>query len=317
MRDAYSFLDLRDQFHSLSTMRKKIFLLACCFSLFAASLRAQPYIDIVNVQYQQFLKTPYTNSPEMNLFTGEWTASVTLPLVLKNKDIILIGASYDQLILQSNEGSATTTTRLHVPALQLGYLRQWKNEKWSTLFFVLPKISSDFTSLSGDDYQAGGLVLMNYKKNKKIKYHFGIYYNQEYFGPFFIPLLGLDWKVSPKINIFGILPSTANFEYKFNKILYAGASYKSITASYRLGDGTFLRDGGKLGHNQIKVYVNLYATKNIVFYAETGYTFLRSYHQYDADNELLSVNPVYESFKDGWLFNVGISYRVRTDEDEK
>jgi hypothetical protein len=99
--------------------------------------------------------------------------------------------------------------------------------------------------------------------------------------------------------------------------LYAGASYKSITASYRLGDGSFLRDGDKLGHNQLKAYLNLYIAKNIVLYSEAGHTLLRSYHQFDANKELMTANPCYDSFKDGWLFNVGISYRIRTDDDTK
>ena len=57
-------------------------------------------------------------------------------------------------------------------------------------------------------------------KNQYVSFKFGLYYNKEFFGNYFMPLIGLDWKIDAKNNLFGVLPGYMIFEHRVtSKIL--------------------------------------------------------------------------------------------------
>ncbi|MCH8317028.1 MAG: hypothetical protein IIA88_00795 [Bacteroidetes bacterium] len=295
--------------------------------IFVATYSAvsQPFVDIANVQYQRFPGAPYIDDPNARLTVGQVTGNLFLPLQLKNNDVIVLGSSFDKFTF--NHSSDTVDgSNLYTISLQLGGIKQW-NEKWSTLMLVIPRISSDFVEISQKHYQLGGAVLFTYTKSNTLKYKFGLYYNREFFGNFFMPLAGFEWKVNEKLNIFGVLPGSMNVEYKLNKSLYTGIAYKSITTSYRLSDSLgsyYVREGHRFwGHWQLKGFINYYAVKNVALFAEFGSTSWRRYEVYknsrenkkDPVTEPGSFYPVYRIFKNGVFFNVGIALRVRLDQE--
>ena len=303
---------------------------------FIPSLRAQPFVDILNIQYQRFPEAPYDNSANASLLTEQFTANIFIPLELKNKDVIVIGSSFDKFRFKYDSVNNSKTSFLYATSLQLGGVKQWKDGKWSALMLIIPRISSDWEKLSKKHYQLGGVVLFTYTcsgracpstTNKHLKLKFGLYYNREFFGNFFMPLAGFEWKANEKLNIFGVLPGSMNIEYKLNKSLYTGIAYKSITTSYRLSDSTdnyYVREGHRFwGHWQLKGFVNFYPVKNIALFAEFGGTSWRRYEVYENDRENKkdpvtepgSFYPVYRTFKNGVFFNVGIAFRVRLDQE--
>jgi len=135
-----------------------------------------------------------------------------------------------------------------------------------------------------DDRQYGGVILTTYKKNQSLSLKFGIYYNKEFFGNYFIPLVGIDWQINKKNNLFGVLPGNMIFEHKVNQKFYYGTSFRALTNSYRLqttdpcfsGDCT-ARNYLRVDDNQLGIFADVYPFKKIVLTAETGYTILRRY----------------------------------------
>ena len=89
----------------------------------------------------------------------------------------------------------------------------------------------------------GGVLLAGYTKNTNLKYKFGVYVNNEFFGVFVMPLAGIDWRINDRNNLFGILPGRLTFELKLNNNFYAGANFRAITNSYRLDNGNYLQIG--------------------------------------------------------------------------
>jgi hypothetical protein len=200
--------------------------------------------------------------------------------------------------------------------LPLGYNHQWKREKWRTLFLFMPKINSDFGSSASERIQFGGVVLVKYQKSKKLNYHLGLYYNRELFGNYFVPLFGIEWKASDKINIFGDIPNNMTVEYKAGKSLYGGITYSSFVSSYQTNDSKnmlYAREGDKrFGHNQLKSFVNYYVQKRIVIYVEAGRTLYRYFTLYDySDVAINDPASVLRKVDDGFFIGAGIAYRVR------
>ncbi|HKR06594.1 MAG TPA: DUF6268 family outer membrane beta-barrel protein, partial [Bacteroidia bacterium] len=268
---------------------------------------AQPYFDIANIYYQQSPDNSLIHSDENPLKTQLVSASVQAAFKIK-KDYFIINPFCDYYQLQF---SFPGKQELYGTGLSLTYLKQWKNEKWSTAFVAIPRVNSDMKKVDGDDYQIGGALLGIYKKNENLSYKFGVYYNSEFFGPFILPLLGIEWKVSPGLNIFGVLPNQLNLQYEFSKIFYGGIKLAFITNSYRVDDHSFLR----INDNHVKINLDTYFTKNIVFNLQAGQSVLRKYRTGFRENG--STNYMNLNVNDGLIFRAGIIYRLRLDEKKE
>ncbi len=264
----------------------------------------QPYFDIANVYYQRSPDKSLYHSDENPLKTE--LISSSLQAAFKNKkDYVIINPFCDYYKLSFNDDG---NQKVYGIGMALTYLKQWNNEKWSTAFVVIPRLNSDLKKVDGNDYQMGGVLLGIYKKNETLNYKFGAYYNNEFFGPFIIPLLGIEWNPSSRLNIFGVLPNQMNLEYKFNKTFYGGVEINFMTNSYRFDDHDFLR----IDDNHVKIYLDTYVAKNIVFNLQAGQSILRKYRIGYRENG--ASNYINMDVNDGMLFRAGIICRLRLDE---
>ena len=282
----------------------RIALFIFCAAIFAGSLSAQPYFDVLNLHYitSPAKKLTGSNNPsDVNYFS----AQAGLPLKMHD-DIFVLNPFYEQynLLLTSVAGKTQTLSSIGLP---LTFLKQWKNKSWKTGFAFIPRLNADFKNIAAHDYQYGGAVLAIYKKKENLNYKFGLYYNSEFFGPFFIPLLGIDWKINDHVNLFGILPGNLELEYKFSPVLYGGINFKSITNSYRFDGISYL----KISDNYLKLFLDYYLLKKIVITVEAGYSVLRKYKTGNSD-----IDNSAPDFVDGLLLKAGLSYRIRLNSND-
>ena len=273
-------------------------------------LFAQPFVDIVNVNSQLFSST-YKDSTSAKNSTNDYFFNFFYPKEFKNGNTLLVRLNGEQLT-SSTESNQASKYNLYAMSLPVGYQLISSNKKWKALGMVIPKISSDFKDVSGNDFQMGGIVLFTYVKNENLKYKMGVYYNHEFFGNFFVPLVGVDWKINDRIMLYGVMPTNYKAEFKINKKLYCGINFKSYTRSYLLTqsyNGTFVKNS----ENQLKLFFDYYAFKKIVFYAEVGRTLGYNVLQYQLSDpkQVSTSNPVYQKFNNNFLFNIGIAYRIR------
>jgi len=211
------------------------------------------------------------------------------------------------------------TSKLYSVSLPFGFQFVSKNKKWKTVIMAVPKIASDFKdAIDGYDYQYGGIFLENFVHSEKLKIKAGLYYNREAFGNFFVPLVGIDWRATDRINLYGILPT--NYKIEFNMIkdkLYAGLNFKSFTRSFRLSPKNNY-DYVRYDEIQLKLFVDCFVYKKILIFGEIGYTLGKSPWQYTYNTKDETFrNPVYTPLKSYPIFNVGIAYRVRLDLEKK
>jgi hypothetical protein len=303
-------------------MRTKQIILAFIL-LFPLIAFSQPYVDILNVKSQFFQKTNYTDSSQNKLMSNQQEANFFLPIELKNKnkDVILIGGDYTQLNFTAS-GKSNGYGHLQTTSLQLGFEKGW-NEKWRTMLLFIPKFNAAYTDIFRSDFQYGGVILFKYQKKENLSYHFGAYYNREFFGNYYLPLLGIDWRINNRLNLFGDLPYSMNLEYKLSKSFYGGFEFFSTTSSYRTtphgGTSTYIREGDKIfGHDEIRLYFHAYLTSHIVLTVQGGQSFYHIFQAYsNAGNKVINDNSVYQKNKDQLFFNVGLAYRFRLDGENK
>lgn len=274
---------------------------------------AQPFVDVLNLKYRWFP----ANAPAENngsRVTGSLEeVTFLLPIVTKSKNVILIGGDYSGLNFHAS-GPASPIYSLHSASLQLGFDQQLKNPAWRRTFLFLPKLNGDFKGLS-KSFQPGGVLMYTYKKNDNLKYHFGFYYNRECFGDYYIPLLGIDWKINSSMNLFGDLPNNLSFEIKISHVMTIGTGFTSTISSFRIHSQdviSYIREGDNvLGHDQVKIYLNYYISKNIVLFGETGQTINRKYTSYDNNGKTISSANI--PTMDGIFLAGGVAYRFAVE----
>ena len=164
-------------------------LLVCWIALFqfaGKSLYAQNYIDLVQVQYSASNGNAF-NSDADNTNIQEWSADLTLPIVLGERSALVTGLFYENIRFQPYTEGGFVSVR--TASLKLGWSQTLANN-WSASLFLLPKFSSDLKQTSSQDFQFGTAVLAKWKKQPNLHFKFGAFYNDDLFGPFVTPLFG-------------------------------------------------------------------------------------------------------------------------------
>ena len=265
-----------------------------------SSCIAQPFIDLVNIQYVNSPDHSVSNEKKNVTSLKNFSIQTTIPFQFKNKtDAIIISPAFE---MWSPEVEAIDENFEHQygVALPVAYLKTLHNSDWSILSMVIVRKNGYELSLD-NNWQVAGVMVASFKANENLTYKFGVYASGEFFGLFVRPLLGIDWQVNKKTSVYGILPGSMNLEHKLKSNLYAGASFKAITSSYRTPDGYWRLDENRLG-----VFLDYYLTKQIAINMEAGHSILRKLRTGQEDMPDVDWNA-----SDNLYGKLGLAYRVR------
>ena len=268
---------------------------------------SQPYLDLVKLNYT-YSPLKGVNDKKSPLQSNFFTADVTLPIELKKGgDAIIINPFF------TNNTGEVSTTDFHVTskALLVGFLKKDIFPNWNLLSSFIVRRNTEVDIETDDNWQYGGIILATWKKNEDVSFKFGMYYNKEFFGNYFMALVGLDWKIDSKNNLFGVLPGYMIFEHKVASKFYYGFAFHAFTNSYReqiidplSGGSNYLR----IDDNPLGIYADTYLSKKIVLSAEAGYTILRRY-RYGFKTDDLDLKTDYKN--DNFYFKASLAYRIR------
>lgn len=265
---------------------------------------SQPYLDVASVTYTY--QQPFRNIEQPRFNTINQTiAYINVPLKIR-KDYLLLTPTVEFLDVRfENSLNSYRSAQFTV-----SWLHQWKNEKWNTAFVAIAGSNGMKQNWFEDNtLQAGGAILSTFTKNENLKYKFGLYGNAEFFGPYILPLLGIDWNINQRLNLFGILPSYMTLEYKIVPGKFHGKiSLDAETVSYRTPGRQFLR----VNDNHLKMIYDFYLTKNIVLSAEAGHSVLRDFKFGLRQNSKTNYFNT-EKLPDAFLLRAGLYFRVATN----
>ena len=285
----------------------KIILLVPVLCLYA-NLLAQPYLDVAAVRYQ--------GSPDAGAFRRGFqpnnyqyaNAALNLPIVLKDSSVLLFNPAIESWKIGSSV-LPQLPEQFYGMALPVAFVKPFNN-KWTGTFLAVARWNGAEHFGFDHPFQLGGAVIMALKKSETLTYKFGVYYNREAFGNFFMPLLGIDWRPSPSVRLFGVLPGNLVLEKNVSRTFYYGLSFRATTTSYRYTSPqgrSFIR----IEDNTLQAFADLYLTKNIVLNAEAGHSAFRRFRLgHEGASEKYFTD---DKFRDNLLFRLGLLYRVRFD----
>jgi hypothetical protein len=262
---------------------------------------AQPYIDMFNIAY---FNSPNTGTPSKGKNQTRldyFSIYTTIPIQFgKNKDAIILSPFFERWNAQVQNISGYSNYYYGV-VLPVTYMKNIPNSKWTLLTTAIVRMN-DAEINSNGQWQFGGAFVAARHVNAKLTYKLGFYMNSEFFGLFFVPLVGIDWRINDKTNLFGVLPASLTLERKLNKHFFTGAVVRTFTNSYYDAGPNYMR----VDENQLGLFLDYYPTNRLLLNVEVGHSILRKlrggtwhniHDNWNADNNM--------------YFKFAIAYRFR------
>ncbi|TFH20146.1 MAG: hypothetical protein E4H10_16990 [Bacteroidia bacterium] len=189
---------------------------------------------------------------------------------------------------------------------------------------IAPRLMSDFKNMDGNSFQLGAVVSYEKASSRDFSWGVGGMYNQELYGPYFVPLFLINWQVSERWFIEGMLPVTAKVHFRATEGLDVGFNHFGLTTSYALGHEDYAGDYIE----RFSVDLSLFARQRLFgnFYVEgmVGRTFGRGYKQYAGDQKIDFGIPLINfgddrvaknvTFKDGMIFTLKLIFNMNVPE---
>lgn len=288
------------------------------------STQAQEYVDIVKLNYNYSSLNTFENSEEKSTIK-ELDLELTIPIIINNKMNFITGLYGEAINAKLFSSQPSTSVYSISPKLGLNISH---SEKWSGTYMFLPKIASDFKTITHDDFQFGGFALFKYTKSNQLNYKIGIYGNTEFFGPWIVPLFGL-YYTSPnkKFEANLTLPFFADVNFSLPYNMKVGINFIGQTKSYYLSTLPGREDGGYVARatTELYGYAGMAFSKSIHFQVKAGHSFGRYYRVYDSSEQVSLGIPlqffgddrqqVNTDFTDGWIFQAMFIYRYNLESN--
>jgi len=301
-------------------MKKCNFIISLLF--LAGSAYGQKYVDIARFHYSNSAEN-YFASSDSSTRIKELGLDFTFPVLINTSDAILTGLIYERIQTKLFESEPEET--FSVIGLRAGISKK-HSENWSGTYILIPKLASDFESISAKDFQIGVIALMKYTKREDLNYKVGVYYNSELFGPLIVPLFGLyHLSSNKKLETNLTLPFLADVNYKLHERLNIGVNFFGQVRSYHLYE---LPESGKNGYvvkasNDLSTYLKFNLNRQLSIQTRLGYSIGRSYRVYD-ESDKITVGSILikigddrqqlnTDFSDGFVFQVSALYRFMQD----
>ena len=158
---------------------KKIILFITLFAC-ATMVNAQDYLDILKVSHSQASLGNVVDSLETDV--SNTNIELYMPIPITQKAVILAGFTYENTGLgnmyfnfdEPQYDFVDGSKSLIMTRLNLGVKINHGN-RWSGTYVALPKLASDFSNLGSDDFQMGGLALLEKKYSGRKVLKFGAF----------------------------------------------------------------------------------------------------------------------------------------------
>jgi len=285
---------------------------------------AQESIDIITISGRYGFPRPYKSIYSGNATESGLLINIKAPIPLNKTKTSLWynNLTYTQASIRND---ATLPADIASPIsvygfiLQTGFMKRFANGTGFQLLFA-PRFMTDFNDVNGKNWQFGGIALYEKRYSDKLLLRFGFLYNQELFGPILTPLLDIDWRLSDRWSIIGLLPIYVKVNYHANENLTMGFSHFGLTTTYRLGNPAYVNDYIERSSIDLAIFLRQRISGNIHIEGRLGHTLNRKYAQYTEDQKLdlrlVIINfgddrvQKNVNFKDGLIANIRLIYNL-------
>jgi len=232
----------------------------------------------------------------------------------KHPILLKTGIRYQGLFLSNEKNIGSTDFH----SITIPLLFNYSLSRATSISFIgLASAGSDFKrNLEGKDilYTVG--VRIGFRQNKAFKYGVTLTYTNNYAGKYLLPIPDIDWTISKRLSLTGVLPARVSFKYKMSATQSLGLTASISSAMYRLNqnqDAQYLH----LRQNSGGIIYDLTLSKRWKLNLVAGHTFMQRLETFNIDqkvslngfgklNDRVS-NISYQ--QNSFIFQGGISYQ--------
>jgi hypothetical protein len=264
---------------------------------FGRMLYAQPYFDVAGLSGWKISGLP--EDSEFRETYGLFHLSLPVNVFNYNKVIVAPYAENRDVYAGDNYANLSLTGT----GVPVTWLHVRKDSSMMLSATIIPRFMSTRLIFNRDNFQLGGAVIHTIQLKKTLKLRYGLYYNREFFGDYFIPLAGIDARFGEKWALFGVLPGNLKAQCQLAQSVFVGMTFKSITSSYK----HYHNQGYiKLNDNHFCLFGDFYLPGNLACSVEAGHSLWRKVKN-------RSIRDFPELKRDGIILKAGIYYRIRLE----
>lgn len=306
-------------------MKKNIlFILLLKLSLISM---AQQSIDLFTLSGRYALPQDLEDAPEGKATETGGLINLKVPVVFNPSTIWYTEATYSRFNVDfSVDLPEEMAGPIHANGfiVQTGLVQSLDDTRKIHLLLA-PRYMTDFESSGSDNWQLGGIALFEKKFHDRLMMRFGALYNQEFFGPFMVPLVHVEWFFGNKWSLSGLLPIYGKLNYHANENLTIGLSEFGLITSYRLSKPEYKGDYIERKSIDMALFARYRIVGNMHVEGRAGYALSREYGQYAADQKVdfrISLFSFGDDrirknvlFEDGPIFNIRLVYNLPLEQE--
>jgi len=277
---------------------------------------AQGYAEGIGLSYE-VLPLKQKSGSEAAFRGDVFRANIIVPLAVApdSSHAVLAGLSLETLRFSGNRpGFAVQHVYGITPVL--GY-RQRLSPSIELTALALPSLNSDLREVRSADVTWGGVLRAAYRANPRRAYRLTVGYRQQFYGPQYVLLLGLDWRLGARWRAFGDLPTTFNISYAATSRVNVGFNLNGINTAYRLlnNDQYFQYQQAHYG-----LFAETYLSSHWALRATAAYADIRRLDVFAKDDQWPATidyiglgtapTPLNPRLEKGLAFRLALSYRV-------
>ena len=293
------------------TVAQGILLTVAC--LFALSLPGQGYTEVASAFTEYF---PLKTGAET--FPGSRSGlNALIPFAIrKEKENYLLAGANVEFIRFGHAPESFGVDRFYGISPVLGYTESISG-RWKITAILSPFWNSDFKTGGGNALRFAGFARLARQLNESFSWRITAGYRQQYFGPHYILLAGIDWQAGERWRLFGDLPQNFTVAYGVSARVRAGLGLVANLMSYHISG---LRRYFRYSYAHAGPFVEYNLFKNIVLRGDIDYSFTRKYEVYyegdKSDATLIFFRigekpaPVSSPLEKGVVLRASLSYRV-------
>jgi hypothetical protein len=277
----------------------------------------QGYIEGVNISYEHMpMKIESLHNKQQ--FTGSnFKVATSIPIFLTpNKSNYLIVGGNLEAFDFSGTHPGFEVDRVYSLSPTLGYSTMI-SKNFNLTALLVPTINSDYKNVKSSDIKFGAIVRGSWKVSDKLTWKAILGYRRQFYGPQYVALVGMDWKVNNRWQIFGDLPHNVTVSYAANPKVNTGFNLFVQNSTYRLNN-----QDRYFEYNTVNpgLFTEYYVSSKWAVRATAAYTLIRNMEIYHKDDKAKGFidfyelgdrkDPINPEVATGLSFKIGLSYRI-------
>ena len=218
-------------------------------------------------------------------------SNLSVPIVFKDSSVWYTSVDYQYFSMNNEylltDPSPVEAFNLHGIILRTGYIHRF-NSKQSLQILFAPRYMSDFNASFSKSLQLGGILMYEKIKNDDLTWRIGVLYNQEFFGTYIVPVVYLDWNMTHKIKVKGLLPVYAKIFMQPSENISYGLHFIGLTTTYRINEPDYKNYYVDRRSIDLSLFTNINLFDNVFFEVRAGYSLSRDYGLF-AENDKIDL----------------------------